>query len=1090
MNQHNKASFYLGDWCVIPDQCRLQNSQDIKHLQPKLMEVLLYLADHPSQVISMDELISACWLGMPISDNPIHKTIAELRKALGDSTEQPKYIKTIPRKGYMLIAKVSHKNNFDGDTEPFWQEGIPFLGNQPMLQKHAEIFFARETALADVTQMIARLNRADRALIQLSGSSGCGKTSFIQAGVIPKLLNPYKPFKISFTQALCWDLAIHSGTETLRSSLQQQAFFSDVFGAEQLPQDDAEKPRTVQADEEQLTGSEQRLIVFIDQIEHWMFDPRTEDGSPSRIDDLMQLIDTLYRSGKCLLVLSARDEASQELTQRLERVCHDGQLLPYRLPEMSGSEKMQWLKKTFQAAGLFFAVNAARQTTLLDQISQLVNRYHLSLSTLQVLFQRLCEGHNSSELSFKDYQDMGGIEGIMGTHHEHVFKQLTPEQQAQVSSQFPALIGFESIEHQRPVLKYPDWVVIQREVDQSILTRLLDLRILKSNLRGAQIQLSFNEKNMVYLWPRLGDWIEAHQNLLIKQVELKLMAIRWVNAGKHPAACLNVPDFQRLVTTPPVPTSDQSDSVQEFIAHSKTHIRRHQASKLSAIMLGVACALGMVWFWYQEQKTEHQWQQTQAQLMGLSTVLTEQISPQLKQAGALELMQRINQEVIGVYASQQNALTAKQWAQYMATYNQLGTLSVNQREDEQAADFFTAGIALAGQSAIIDHPGVLNQKMLSHYWLGHLAFNHQEFSVANTHWQAYLALARQLRDLEPDQDQWVLEHSYALNNLGSLAEKSDQLDSAERYFSQSIALKTALLSRKPDDQLLIADLADSWSWQGNVLRKKGALGEALKAYEDSRVLTASLVDDASARQMKLHRESLALHRMASVTFDLGFIDQAQTLATEAIGKSQQLNLLAPEQHNHKKELLGLHLLNATIDRHAGDPDAALQHIQQASQLIEFFKLNLRMSPRISAMKMRLKLEQALLFYDHEQPESALQAIEEGMQLWNDQAVAAQRSAQLAYVMLCLNQLKILDQVEQTVRQVGSRIQLDHAWAQITAMLEDNPQSQQLMAIYLALSHARKGDISHHEFVRLLKDSEYRNPEFYQPLIEEQLITFH
>jgi tetratricopeptide (TPR) repeat protein len=376
--------------------------------------------------------------------------------------------------------------------------------------------------------------------------------------------------------------------------------------------------------------------------------------------------------------------------------------------------------------------------------------------------------------------------------------------------------------------------------------------------------------------------------------------------------------------------------------------------------------------------------------------------------------------------------------------------------------------------------------------MGNLAFQRHEYHRAEVYWQQYLAVAQTLRQREPMNHQWDLEHSYALNNLGSLYEKTGQLDRARQQFSQSIALKTKLLNQQPDDHVLIADLADSLSWKGNLYRRQGALMAAFKAYQSSLELTETLQADQQSVNMKLHRESLALHRMASVTFDLGDTRAAQRLAQRAIDKSLHLNHLAPEAHQHKTELLGLHLLNATIDRHAGMYEGALQHIQQASQLIEYFKLNLRMSPKITAVQMRVKLEQAMQFIHHQQAAAALRAIDEGLQLWQDQQVAARTSAQLSYVLLSLAQERIIAQMsgsEQPVREVASQLQLDNAAAQVNRMLLKTPHNQQLMALYLTLEHARHGEVNEHQYLTVLKQSEYRNPEYYQPLIDHQLITF-
>ncbi len=70
------------------------------------MDVLNYLAENAGQVVSHDELLKHFWQGSFPSDHAVHKAIAELRSALGDDAHQPSYIRTIPKRGYSLIAKV------------------------------------------------------------------------------------------------------------------------------------------------------------------------------------------------------------------------------------------------------------------------------------------------------------------------------------------------------------------------------------------------------------------------------------------------------------------------------------------------------------------------------------------------------------------------------------------------------------------------------------------------------------------------------------------------------------------------------------------------------------------------------------------------------------------------------------------------------------------------------------------------------------------------------------------------------------------------------------------------------------------------
>ncbi|MEM7097839.1 MAG: winged helix-turn-helix domain-containing protein [Pseudomonadota bacterium] len=108
---NNNQDFLLGDFKVIPDQSvitELATPTDEVRLEPKVMAVLVYLSQRPGQVISRDELRDEVWVDVVVSDETITRCISELRQVLGDSTKEPTYIQTIPKKGYrLLLAPVS-----------------------------------------------------------------------------------------------------------------------------------------------------------------------------------------------------------------------------------------------------------------------------------------------------------------------------------------------------------------------------------------------------------------------------------------------------------------------------------------------------------------------------------------------------------------------------------------------------------------------------------------------------------------------------------------------------------------------------------------------------------------------------------------------------------------------------------------------------------------------------------------------------------------------------------------------------------------------------------------------------------------------
>lgn len=97
----------VGDWSVDTGLNELSRGDEIVRLEPKVMEVLTFLAAHPGDVVSRDALLDAVWPSVIVGDDALTQAVIKLRKALGDESRQPIYIQTIPKRGYRLVAQVS-----------------------------------------------------------------------------------------------------------------------------------------------------------------------------------------------------------------------------------------------------------------------------------------------------------------------------------------------------------------------------------------------------------------------------------------------------------------------------------------------------------------------------------------------------------------------------------------------------------------------------------------------------------------------------------------------------------------------------------------------------------------------------------------------------------------------------------------------------------------------------------------------------------------------------------------------------------------------------------------------------------------------
>lgn len=75
-------------------------------VRPQVMDLLLTLAERPGDVRSKTELLDAVWNARFVSESALTTAVAELRDALGDDSREPRFVQTVPKRGYRLVASV------------------------------------------------------------------------------------------------------------------------------------------------------------------------------------------------------------------------------------------------------------------------------------------------------------------------------------------------------------------------------------------------------------------------------------------------------------------------------------------------------------------------------------------------------------------------------------------------------------------------------------------------------------------------------------------------------------------------------------------------------------------------------------------------------------------------------------------------------------------------------------------------------------------------------------------------------------------------------------------------------------------------
>ena len=109
-----RSEFKLGQWLVDADSGEVRRGTRVRHLEPQVMRVLRFLADNAGTVVSRRTLKAELWRGSIVEDAAVTRCVSQIRKALGDDPKNPRYLETIPKVGFRLIARVG---------EPGWSIG-------------------------------------------------------------------------------------------------------------------------------------------------------------------------------------------------------------------------------------------------------------------------------------------------------------------------------------------------------------------------------------------------------------------------------------------------------------------------------------------------------------------------------------------------------------------------------------------------------------------------------------------------------------------------------------------------------------------------------------------------------------------------------------------------------------------------------------------------------------------------------------------------------------------------------------------------------------------------------------------------------
>jgi len=923
------------------------------------MDVLLALCNARGAVVSAEELLQQCWGNIVNSDSSLHKNVAQLRRLLGDDAKSPDYIETIRMRGYRAIAPV----DFASVGTKSWQAGSPFRGLMAFDEAHAEVFFGRDEAIRNLVDTVNEQARHGFALTMVLGPSGVGKTSLIQAGLLPALSSAAPGRELALLAATAFDL-VELGEQTLLTGL-AGALLDLQWGEDcAFPGENAISLgiRLQQSCESVIGVMEQaldaqlparkglRFAIFIDRFEAFFNEGRITE--PER-RAFLQVVEHFARSRAVLLVIACRNDFYPSIAKYpllTEGKRHGGH---FDLDVPGFSDFAQIIRRPAAAANLSFGIDPVTNAALDDVLCEGATNSPDALPLLQYCLQELYRLRTEQGvLSFEAFHQLGDLEGAIGQRAEQVVLDLNEAQRAAIPHIMSLLIVL-SLDGDTATSQRAPWSALRGSAAHEAVRALVEARLFVSDLADGNPVFGIAHDAILRRWPRMTDWIAAHRVALRIRSRLAQQAMRWRDEGRP--ADLLLPHGKLLDEACELQHAgvlSLSENEAELIRTSRQRARQRERRRMLALSAIVALAILATGLGLSAMGAKRSAEMRRNEAESLMDFMLGDFADKLRPLGRLDLLESISGKAMQyLRGSDDEELSANALTLRAKGLQVIGEVARSRGDSKVAIDALNQANAILTRQhqAAPKDIQVLKSLGANAYWVGQMHKDHNDWEAAGAAWRDYLAYSDMLNSLEPENTEWLIEQSYAHNNLGSLAFQRGMPEQAVPEFKHSIELKQRVLGNKPDDRSIKSDLASSYSWLASAREAMGEFPEAQKLYAQEMQLISQLREHFPDEPMWARRHALALQHRATLSVALG--QDASALRDYEEARQLYIQLIMHDPHNRswQVEMASLDVDRLRIIARHSPPADLLPKTQDAHRRLQAI---LTFDPKNSDWKLR------------------------------------------------------------------------------------------------------------------------------------------
>jgi tetratricopeptide (TPR) repeat protein len=279
------------------------------------------------------------------------------------------------------------------------------------------------------------------------------------------------------------------------------------------------------------------------------------------------------------------------------------------------------------------------------------------------------------------------------------------------------------------------------------------------------------------------------------------------------------------------------------------------------------------------------------QAEGLISFMLGDLRARLEPIGRLDVLNAVGDKSLEYFASLEGEeLTPKALLGRAQALRQIGEVRMSQGNFDEALSAFQLSNKQARQLLDIgETPELVEFEMSqSHFWIGYVFYERKQIGQAREQFESYLELSRSLLTRHPDNNAYLTEVAYAHTNLGTLELKANNFEEAGNHYEETALIYRAQIAASPEDLIPKQGLAVTLSWLGEAESRSGELYPAVSWFSQEyklRKLIVSLSEDMAQVEnladaaIRLGREEFLAGQLESAT---GHLDEAYKLGRQLV----------------------------------------------------------------------------------------------------------------------------------------------------------------------------------------------------------------